>query len=108
MSDRFQEISQAGSEAYDAGRTKESALLYEQAYRYAKEFQRLKSAFEAGVWSAISWENCGDSIRALDLLMELLQTIPPDAHDYHVYLLKKYWFIILFKYNPDLSDSLIS
>jgi len=103
MSDRYQEIKRTASEAQDGGRYKESALLHEQAYRYAREFQMLKESFDAGVWSAIAWEHHGNSLRALDLLMELLQAIPADVSEYDVYLVRKYCLVIVFKYNPELS-----
>jgi hypothetical protein len=35
--------------------------------------------------------------------LELHQAIPADVLEYNVYLAKKYWFVILFNHNPDLS-----
>ncbi|MBV8856553.1 MAG: hypothetical protein JOZ02_06315 [Acidobacteria bacterium] len=102
MSNRYQEIARGASDAYSGHRFKESALLYEQAYRHAKQFQLQKDAYNAGVWSAICWEYCGNYIRALDLLMELMQTVPADVKVSDRYFLKKHSFLILFASNPDL------
>ena len=101
MAETYQELLHAASGAYNDYRFKKSALLYEQAYRHAKQFKMLTDSFSAGAKSARAWGLCGYSIRALDLMMQLVQAIPPDVAPSDLFGLKTTWFQILLRINPD-------
>jgi len=102
MADTYSEIMDAAHDVFKRHRFNEAALLYEKAYRHAKEFKLLTDSFHAGVRSAVSWALCGQSVRALSLVMQLLQAVPPGARAFDLYWLKEEWFWIRYLSNPDL------
>jgi hypothetical protein len=96
-------IYQNAAIAYLNGRSREAAILYEQARTMEKQHGRMVRAFDATVQAADSWRQTDEYVRALGLLIESLREVPPGVDSGSLYWARNRAFIISLRGDPRIE-----